>query len=67
MQIAERVMVFLGIPCAVALWIDFGVSLWRRLRRRRVGSSPAGSDREGSEPAGPASPRTTAPRGGGDQ
>jgi hypothetical protein len=65
MRTAEEAMVVLGLPCAVALWIDACIRIARRLRaRHRVGSVP-GPDDSGTGTGTCAPPRQTTPRGGG--
>lgn len=63
-RIALWVMVVLGIPCAVALWIDFVLGPVRRFVWRRAGRIEAPRDTAGSGPGEAPPPRTSTPRGG---
>lgn len=63
-RIALWAMVVLGIPCAVALWIDFVLGPVRRFVWRRAGriegEAVPGRNDSGAQPP----PRTSTPRGG---
>lgn len=60
------VMVILGIPCALALWIDFALGPVRRWARRRAGrdGGPLGT---GTPPPDPAEAGRYVPRSGGER
>lgn len=58
------VMVVLGVPCALALWIDFVLGPLRRFVWRRALGSRPGLARRRIRSAAPAPPRDVGPRGG---